>query len=137
MALIPRIFRRFVPQILHIVILPIFFFLFMLIYQPYDADQFIGKEWYGVHVTIISCILFLCLILTRLLTVLHIKKCLMLVFRRVKGKFSQSSIAPSSSLFSPKREQSNKSNKQSNMFSPKRNSLISQGLRIPSVNGGR
>ena len=67
MALIPRIFRRFVPQILHIVILPIFFFLFMLIYQPYHADQFIGQEWYGVHVTITSCILFLCLILTRLL----------------------------------------------------------------------
>lgn len=67
MILVPRIFRRFVPQILHTVILPVFFFLFMLIYQPFHADQFLGGEWFGVHVTILSCIIFVSLILTRLL----------------------------------------------------------------------
>ena len=67
MTTLPRIFRRFMPQLLHMIVLPIFFFLFMLTYHPFNAHEFIGNEWYGVHVTIISCILLLCIILTRLL----------------------------------------------------------------------
>lgn len=64
---ISRAFRRFIPQLLHVIVLPLFFFAFMLLYKPFNADQLIGNEWYGVHLTILSCIILVCMILTRLL----------------------------------------------------------------------
>ncbi len=67
MSQITRIFRRFIPQLLHMIVLPIFFFAFMLIYQPFNAVEFLGGEWFGVHLTISSCIVLLCIILMRLL----------------------------------------------------------------------
>lgn len=67
MSQIPRIYRRFVPQLLHMIVLPIFFFTFMLIYKPFDSATFLGHEWFGVHLTIISCIILLSVILMRLL----------------------------------------------------------------------
>lgn len=67
MSQVSRIFRRFVPQLLHMIVLPIFYFSFMLIYRPFNSVEFLGSEWYGVHLTISSCIVFLSSIIVRLL----------------------------------------------------------------------
>lgn len=67
MSSISKIFRRFIPQLLHVIVLPIFFFAFMLIYRPFSSTEFFGGEWFGVHLTIVSCIVLLSIILTRLL----------------------------------------------------------------------
>ncbi len=67
MSLITSIFRRFIPQLLHMILLPVFFFAFMLIYRPFSSVEFLGGEWFGVHLTITSCIVLLCIILMRLL----------------------------------------------------------------------
>lgn len=64
---ISRIFRRFIPQLLHMIVLPIFYFSFMLIYRPLGAVEFMGGEWFGVHLTITSCIVLLSIIIARLL----------------------------------------------------------------------
>lgn len=64
---IPKIFRRFVPQLLHMIVLPVFFFSFMLIYRPFSSVDFMGGEWFGVHLTISSCIVLLSVIMARLL----------------------------------------------------------------------
>ncbi len=67
MTQVSRIFRRFIPQLLHMIVLPTFFFAFMLIYRPFNAEGFFGGEWFGVHLTIVSCIVLLSVIITRLL----------------------------------------------------------------------
>lgn len=67
MSQVPRLFRRFMPQLLHMIALPLFFFAFILIYNPYSIRDFIGDEWVGVHVTIMSCIILASAILLRLL----------------------------------------------------------------------
>jgi hypothetical protein len=67
MSQVARIFRRFVPQLLHIIVLPVFFFTFMIIYRPFSAVELLGDEWYGVHLTILSCVTLISVILTRLL----------------------------------------------------------------------
>ncbi len=67
MSQISKIFRKFVPQLLHMIVLPTFFFTFMLIYRPFNAVDFLGGEWFGVHLTIVSCIVLVSVILTRLL----------------------------------------------------------------------
>lgn len=67
MSHIARIFRRFVPQLMHMIILPVFFFAFMLIYRPFNVMDFFGHEWFGVHVTIISSIILVSIAMTRLL----------------------------------------------------------------------
>ena len=56
MSQIPRLYRRFMPQLLHMIALPLFFFAFILVYRPYSMSDFLGGEWVGVHVTIMSCI---------------------------------------------------------------------------------
>jgi len=65
MAQVSPIFRRFIPQLLHIITLPIFFFTFMLLLRPLGIVDFLGKEWFGVHLTIISCIILLSVMITR------------------------------------------------------------------------
>ena len=67
MSQISHIFRKMMPQVLHILVLPLFFFAFMLLYRPFHADQLLGNDMYGVHVTIISCIVLLCVAICRLL----------------------------------------------------------------------
>lgn len=59
MTQLPGVFRRFIPQLLHIVVLPIFFFAFMLIHRSLGIEGFLGHEWFGVHLTIMSCIILL------------------------------------------------------------------------------
>ena len=67
MTQVPRLFRRFMPQLIHMLVLPLFFFLFVLIYRPFGLNAFFGKELFGVHVTVIACIVFSCIVVTRLL----------------------------------------------------------------------
>ena len=66
MATVSKIFRKFVPQLLHTLVLPIFFFAFILIYRPNGVYEFLGHEWFAVHLTILSCIIFLAEVLARL-----------------------------------------------------------------------
>ena len=54
MAHVSKIFGRFVPQVLHMIVLPIFFFIFMLIYRPFGVSEYLGNEWFAVHLTICS-----------------------------------------------------------------------------------
>ena len=61
------LFKRFLPQLLHMIVLPIFFFCFTLIYKPFDTVEYLGNEWFAVHLTIVACIIFLCVVLSRLL----------------------------------------------------------------------
>ncbi len=67
MSRISKVFRRFIPQLLHMIVLPAFFFAFMLIYKPFSSVEFFGGEWFGVHLTITSCIVFLAIVIARLL----------------------------------------------------------------------
>ena len=63
----PTIFRRFIPQLLYMIVLPIFCFAFLLIYRPMNVHNFMGTEYFGIHITLVSCIMFLSLVLLRLL----------------------------------------------------------------------
>lgn len=65
--MIATIYRRFIPQLLHIIILPISFFVFMLIYTPSGIMEFLGHEWFGVHLTIMSSIILLSVCVSRIL----------------------------------------------------------------------
>lgn len=67
MTVISRIFGRFVPQVLHMIVLPIFFFIFVLIYRPFGIYEYLGGEWFAVHLTIFSSIILLAAIVTRML----------------------------------------------------------------------
>lgn len=67
MTQVPRLFRRFMPQLIHMFVLPIFFFAFILIYRPFGLNVFFGSVWFGVNVTVLTCIIFICLVVTRLL----------------------------------------------------------------------
>lgn len=67
MTQVPRLFRRFMPQLIHMLVLPLFFFAFILTYRPFGLVGFFGSSWFGVHVTVLSCIILVCLIFTRLL----------------------------------------------------------------------
>ena len=65
MATVSKAFRGFIPQVLHVIVLPVFFFAFMLIYRPFGIIDFLGKEWFAVHLTMLSCIILLCEIAVR------------------------------------------------------------------------
>lgn len=66
MPQVASIFRKFVPQLLHMIVLPLFFFSFMLIYRPMGIEDYLGIEWFGVHLTIISCIVMFCAVASRI-----------------------------------------------------------------------
>ncbi len=67
MTQVSKAFRRFVPQLLHVIVLPIFYFAFMLIYHPFNSVEFLGGEWFGVHLTITSCIVLMAVVIMRIL----------------------------------------------------------------------
>lgn len=66
MASIPKVYRSFVSQLLHMIVLPVFFFSFILIYKPEDS-QMLGTEFFGVHLTLLSCIILLSAVIVRML----------------------------------------------------------------------
>ena len=67
MTEIPRIYRRFVPQLLHVIVLPVFFFTFMIIYRPFNVMDFVGREWFGVHVALMTSIIMVSVLIMRLI----------------------------------------------------------------------
>lgn len=67
MTQVPRLFKRFIPQLIHMIVLPLFFFAFVLIYRPFGLPSVFGTSWFGVHVTIVACIIFVSIVVTRLL----------------------------------------------------------------------
>lgn len=56
---LPRIFRTFGAQSLHAIVVPLFFFAFVLIYRPLGIMETleVGYAPASVHLTILSCIL--------------------------------------------------------------------------------
>ena len=67
MPRIEQTYRKFMPQFLHMITLPIFYFIFMLVYRPNGVYEFFGSEWFAVHLTITSSIILLAVIIMRLL----------------------------------------------------------------------
>lgn len=67
MSSLPNVFKRFIPQLLHMVVLPIFFFAFLLLYRPLEVQTLLGVSYFGVHITLLSCIILLTTIIVRLL----------------------------------------------------------------------
>lgn len=66
MNVFASVFRQFIPQLLHMVVLPVFFFIFVLIYRPEDATALLGSYYYGVHITLLSCIILISTAIIRL-----------------------------------------------------------------------
>lgn len=68
MEQIPHIFRKFTSQIWYFLVLPAFFFSFILIYCPCEAREFFdaGRSMYSFNVTMCMCIVLGCAVSTRL-----------------------------------------------------------------------
>lgn len=56
---INEMLKRFLPQTIHIVAIPAFFFGFMMIYTPLGAEVYLGgiKPGYAFHITMLACII--------------------------------------------------------------------------------
>lgn len=67
MTQVPRLFRRFLPQLIHMLVLPLFFFVFIISYRPLGINAYFGAASFGESVTVFACIIMLCLTVTRLL----------------------------------------------------------------------
>lgn len=67
MSAFPVVFRRFMPQLLHMIVLPVFFFVFLLLYRPIEVQTLLGTTYFGVHITLLSCIIFLSATIVRLI----------------------------------------------------------------------
>ena len=68
MGVISQIFYRFNVQLLYILMIPFYFLVFVLIYTPFDVDEFLdmGKGQYAFNLIMVGCILMLVLLVTRL-----------------------------------------------------------------------
>lgn len=64
---LPTHFRKKSSQAIHIVALPLSFFVFMLIYRPFDIDEklLLGSFSFGVNLTLVSCIILGSMLLMR------------------------------------------------------------------------
>lgn len=73
---IQEINRRFAPQTIHIIAVPAFFFVFMMVYTPFGAQEYLGgiKPGYAFHITMLSCIIAASEGLTRSLLYIFRKK---------------------------------------------------------------
>ncbi|MDO4758967.1 MAG: LytTR family DNA-binding domain-containing protein [Rikenellaceae bacterium] len=66
---LPAHFRKMTSQVIHVVALPLSFFVFMLVYRPFNIDEklLLGSFSFGVNLTLVSCIILGSMLLTRLL----------------------------------------------------------------------
>jgi hypothetical protein len=64
---IPNVSRGYMPQLLHVIVLPLFFFTFTLVHKSLGIVELLGRDWYGVRITIMSCIIFGSIFITRLI----------------------------------------------------------------------
>lgn len=69
MAKLSDVFYRFNVQILHILMIPFTFIVFVLVYRPFDLDDFLNmnRGLYAFNITMITCILLVVLLITRLI----------------------------------------------------------------------
>lgn len=68
MAKISDIFYRFNVQMLYALMIPFSFLVFVLIYRPFDFDEFLdmGRGLYAFNLVMIFCIVLVTLLITRL-----------------------------------------------------------------------
>ena len=68
MAKISDVFYRFNVQLLYSLMIPFSFLVFVLIYRPFDLDEFLdmGRGLYAFNLVMLSCIMLVTLLITRL-----------------------------------------------------------------------
>jgi len=68
--------KGFLPQLMYIVLLPAFFIAFALVYNPFDIIAYlsVGKLGYAFHILMITCIILLTILITRIVLYLVDKK---------------------------------------------------------------
>ena len=68
MAKISDVFYRFNVQLLYSLMIPFSFLVFVLIYRPFDLDEFLnmGRGLYAFNLVMLSCIILVTLLITRL-----------------------------------------------------------------------
>ncbi len=61
-------FYKFGTQMLYVLMMPLFFIVFILVYRPFDVDDFLnmGQGLFPFNITMITCILLVTLLITRL-----------------------------------------------------------------------
>jgi len=66
---LPPVFFKMGQQVLHFVAIPIFFFLFLILYKPFSLDTALNLRGgsFAFNTAILSAILFLVLVVTRLI----------------------------------------------------------------------
>jgi len=66
---LPPVFFKMGQQVLHFVAIPIFFFLFLILYKPFSLDTTLELQGgsFAFNAAILSAILFLVLVVTRLI----------------------------------------------------------------------
>ena len=69
MHTIPDSFRTFSAQILYILVCPLFFMVFAILYSPFNLGPFLdmGHSWFAFNVSIIASIILVVLALSRML----------------------------------------------------------------------
>ena len=69
MAKISDVFYRFNVQLLYALMIPFSFLVFVLIYRPFDLDEFLdmGRGLYAFNLVMLSCIILVTLLITRLI----------------------------------------------------------------------
>ncbi len=65
---LPKIFRKFGPQILYFAGVPAFFISFVLLYRPFDIDTLLdmGAGLYPFNITMTTCIMLVIMVASRL-----------------------------------------------------------------------
>ena len=68
------IFRRASIQVLHAILMPVFFILFVLLYKPFNIVEVLdmGRELYPFNITMITCIILVSISLMRSIFFTHI-----------------------------------------------------------------
>lgn len=71
-----KIPARFSAQLVYIVVLPVFFMLFSLVYNPFGIKEYymLGGKGYGFHLVILTCILLVSVLITRSILLLLLKR---------------------------------------------------------------
>lgn len=61
-------FKKLGSQVIYFMMVPVFFVVFVLVYRPFDIDQFLdmGRGLYPFNITIMSCIVLVTMVITRL-----------------------------------------------------------------------
>lgn len=68
MQYISQTFHKLGVQVIYFMMIPLFFVVFALVYHPFDIDDFLdmGKGMFAFNITMITCIVLVTLVITRL-----------------------------------------------------------------------